>query len=326
MKSSTLAAILLALVVLNLSTTCHGTLQWGFYKGKCGRNNVEAIIRGVVTARFRRDPAIVAALLRMQFHDCFVNGCDASILLDGSSSEKTAPPNLSVRGYGIIDEAKAALEKACPGVVSCADIIVVAATRDAVALDGGLRYEFPMRRRDGKVSLASNVNLPSPSATVTQAFDAFKRKGLSTAEMVLLFGGHTVGVTHCAFVMNRLYNFKGTNEADPTMNPALVKELKLRCPANGASGNNTINLDQNRYSANTVDNSYYKQLMMKNGILEIDQKLALDSETKNLVSSQANGSNFPTLFNYALVEMGTIQVLTGTQGEIRKSCRAINKR
>lgn len=60
-------------------------------------------------------------------------GCDASILLDGPSSEKTAPPNLSVRGYDIIDKAKAALEKACPGVVSCADIIV-AATRDAVAL------------------------------------------------------------------------------------------------------------------------------------------------------------------------------------------------
>lgn len=110
------------------------------------------------------------------------------------------------------------------------------------------------------------------------------------------------------------------------MNPALVTALKLRCPANGASGNNTINLDQNWSSANKVDNSYYKQLMMKKGILEIDQKLALDSATKYLVSWQANGSNFPTLFNYAMVKMGTIQVLTGTQGEIRKSCRAINKR
>ncbi|XP_038975332.1 peroxidase 60 [Phoenix dactylifera] len=325
MKSSMLAAILLALIMLKLSTTCHGALQWGFYKGKCGRSDVEAIIRGVVTARFRRDPTIVAALLRMQFHDCFVNGCDASILLDGRSSEKTAPPNLSVRGYDIVDEAKAALEKACPGVVSCADIIV-AATRDAVALGGGLRYELPTGRRDGKVSLAGNVNLPSPSATVAQAIDAFKRKGLGTVEMVLLLGGHTVGVTHCAFVMNRLYNFNGTNKADPTMNPALVMALKLRCPANGASGNSTINLDQNWSSANKVDNSYYKQLMMKKGILEIDQKLTLDSATKYIVSWQANGSNFPTLFNYAMVKMGTIQVLTGTQGEIRKSCRAINKR
>lgn len=51
-----------------------------------------------------------------------------------------------------------------------------------------MRYELPMGRRDGKVSLARNVDLPSPSATVAQAIDAFKRKGLSTAEMVLLLG------------------------------------------------------------------------------------------------------------------------------------------
>lgn len=62
-----------------------------------------------------------------------LKGCDASLLLDGPSSEKTAPPNLSVRGYDILDQAKAAVESACPGVVSCADIII-AATRDAVDL------------------------------------------------------------------------------------------------------------------------------------------------------------------------------------------------
>lgn len=60
-------------------------------------------------------------------------GCDASILLDGRASEKTAPPNLSVRGYDVIDAAKAALESICPNVVSCADIIAMA-TRDAVSL------------------------------------------------------------------------------------------------------------------------------------------------------------------------------------------------
>lgn len=60
-------------------------------------------------------------------------GCDASILLDGSSSEKTAPPNLSVRGYDVIDAVKDQVEKFCPGVVSCADIISMA-TRDVVFL------------------------------------------------------------------------------------------------------------------------------------------------------------------------------------------------
>jgi hypothetical protein len=60
-------------------------------------------------------------------------GCDASILLDGSSSEKTAPPNLSVRGYDVIDAVKEQLEKFCPGLVSCADIISMA-TRDVIFL------------------------------------------------------------------------------------------------------------------------------------------------------------------------------------------------
>ena len=57
--------------------------------------------------------------------------CDASILLSGSDSERTAFPNSGVRGFDVIDEAKAAVEAVCPGVVSCADIIVMA-TRDAV--------------------------------------------------------------------------------------------------------------------------------------------------------------------------------------------------
>jgi hypothetical protein len=58
-------------------------------------------------------------------------GCDGSILLDNSSSivsEKFATPNNnSARGYPVVDAVKAALEEACPGVVSCADILAIAA-------------------------------------------------------------------------------------------------------------------------------------------------------------------------------------------------------
>lgn len=68
---------------------------------------------------------------------CFLckKGCDASILLDaidGMKSEKDIVPNRSLKGFTVIDTVKARLEETCPGVVSCADIVVLAA-RESVA-------------------------------------------------------------------------------------------------------------------------------------------------------------------------------------------------
>lgn len=65
-----------------------------------------------------------------------VQGCDASVLLDASAeidSEKESPPNQSLKGFDIIDIIKSQLEKECPGTVSCADLLVLAA-RESVVL------------------------------------------------------------------------------------------------------------------------------------------------------------------------------------------------
>lgn len=53
---------------------------------------------------------------------------------------------------------------------------------------GGGRYEVQTGRREGFVSLASNVDLPSPSFSVSQSADAFAKKGIDLTEMVLLLG------------------------------------------------------------------------------------------------------------------------------------------
>ncbi|XP_059627030.1 peroxidase 60 [Cornus florida] len=323
MSKTAAVALVLGLIFLNLSDQCYGQLQVGFYKGKCRTADVEALVGRVILARFIKDPTIVAALLRMQFHDCFVNGCDASILLDGSNSEKTAPPNLSVRGYDLIDAAKAAVEAVCPGVVSCADIIAMA-TRDTVFLSGGGRYNVQTGRKDGFVSLASNVNLPAPSISVSDSIAAFAKKGLGAIDMVYLLGGHTVGVAHCSLFKDRLYNFQNTGKPDPTMSPLLLMSLRLRCPQNAAS-DGTANLDQNPFSSLIVDNSYYRQIMLLKGVLQIDQELALDPLTNATVATIARGFDFSTRFGQAMVKLGAVEVLTGTQGEIRTSCRAINK-
>jgi Peroxidase len=58
-------------------------------------------------------------------------GCDGSVLLDDSDSiqsEKDAlPNNNSLRGFDVVDDIKTAVENVCPGVISCADILALAA-------------------------------------------------------------------------------------------------------------------------------------------------------------------------------------------------------
>ncbi|KAK4482711.1 hypothetical protein RD792_009878 [Penstemon davidsonii] len=332
--SSASTAILTLVLVFGafLTAQCHGDsapLVVGFYRGKCRSIDVEAVVSGVIKEWYKKDPTITAALLRMQFHDCFVNGCDASILLDGSNSEKTAVPNLSVRGYEIIDTAKAVVEAICPGVVSCADIIVMA-TRDAVAMSGGGggggKYIVETGRRDGSVSLAKNVDLPSPSISVSNSIKAFANKGLNPTDMVYLLGGHTVGITHCSLIRDRIYNFQNTGKSDPNMDSALLTTLTARCPQNSSTSiDNSVNLDQNPLSSMTVDNSYYRQIVKRRGVLQIDQDLALDPLSNNTVAAIANGFDFSTRFGQAMIKLGGVQVLTGKQGEIRRSCRATNK-
>lgn len=122
---------LLCLLVMAAKSAQSQDTRVGFYSRACPR--AEFIVRSTVESHFKSDPTIAAGLLRMHFHDCFVQGCDASVLIDGPNTEKTALPNLGLRGYEVIDDAKSKLEDACPGVVSCADILALAA-RDAVVL------------------------------------------------------------------------------------------------------------------------------------------------------------------------------------------------
>ncbi|XP_043702070.1 peroxidase 60-like [Telopea speciosissima] len=115
------------------------TVEVGYYNGKCTNSsaNVETIVKNSMTTEFAKDITVVPALIRLQFHDCFVRGCDASILLDGNSTEKNTTSNLTLRGYDVIDDIKSAVESQCGrGIVSCADIIIMA-TREAVVLGGG---------------------------------------------------------------------------------------------------------------------------------------------------------------------------------------------
>ncbi|CAI0549210.1 unnamed protein product [Linum tenue] len=153
-------------------------LSTNFYAKSCP--NALPAIRTSIRAAIAKDPRMSAALIRLHFHDCFVHGCDASNLLNNSQtikSEKDSPPNVSTRGHQVIDAAKAQLETICPAVVSCADILAVAA-RDASAFAGGPSWDVKLGRRDSTAAFPDEVmgNLPFFNSDLQILIDLFKRR------------------------------------------------------------------------------------------------------------------------------------------------------
>nr|DAD21820.1 TPA_asm: hypothetical protein HUJ06_023283 [Nelumbo nucifera] len=142
MRTTYLPLLVFGLAVLCVVGVCQaGGLRKNFYKTSCP--HAEEIVKNVVWKRVASDSGLPAALVRMHFHDCFVRGCDASVLLNSTKNnkaEKDAPPNLTLDGFAVIDEVKTAVEKACPGVVSCSDIIALAA-RDSVAFQAHIQSD-----------------------------------------------------------------------------------------------------------------------------------------------------------------------------------------
>ncbi|KAF5738143.1 peroxidase 72-like [Tripterygium wilfordii] len=96
--------------------TSGGYLYPQFYDHSCPQ--AQEIVKYIVSKAVYKETRMAASLIRLHFHDCFVKGCDASILLDSSGSivsEKRSNPNLnSARGFEVLDEIKSALEKECP--------------------------------------------------------------------------------------------------------------------------------------------------------------------------------------------------------------------
>lgn len=326
MRGTSLSSILvLGFIVVIQVGHCVGHLKVGFYEGKCGGKNVENVIYKVVKQKITSDPDTVSDLVRVSFHDCFVRGCDGSILLDGEDVEQKAPINKKLGGIKTVNDIKEAVEKVCPGVVSCTDVLVIAA-RAAIALAGGKWYEVETGRRDGLVSIKSEAqaNIPPPTMPVAQAIELFAKKGLNKNDFVVLLGGHTVGTAHCHSFKERLYNFHNTKKPDLTISQSLLKLLQKTCPLNNQTDSQTF-LDQTPNSHFKIDNAYYKQILARNGVLEIDQNMALCPLTRGLVEELANSPHqFLDHFGPAMVKMARIGVLTGSQGEIRKSCGSVN--
>ncbi|KAJ4979444.1 hypothetical protein NE237_010224 [Protea cynaroides] len=318
--------LITSFLILCSTVTVRSQLTSDFYQNTCP--NLLKIVRQQVKTALKNEMRMGASLLRLHFHDCFVNGCDASLLLDGSDGEKFAGPNKnSARGFDVVDTIKSAVESACSGVVSCADILAIAA-RDSVLLSGGPSWDVLLGRRDGLVANQTGANngLPSPFENLGNITLKFAAVGLNITDVASLSGAHTIGLARCTTFSQRLFNFTETGP-DSTLDTNMLTDLQNLCPQNG-DGNTTTALDQN--STDLFDNHYYKNLLNGKGLLFSDQTLysssdAAVSSTKTLVESYSNDSTlFFTAFASSMMKMGNISPLTGSVGEIRKNCRVIN--
>ncbi|CAN6448461.1 unnamed protein product [Victoria cruziana] len=319
---------LLLLFLLSLSSlTADGMLTSNYYQKSCPR--VEEIIRNVVIQKQITNPTTAGGTLRLFFHDCFTQGCDASILITSTpfnKAERDAEINLSLPGDGFdaIVRSKMELELTCPGVVSCADILTIA-TRDLVRLVGGPYYNVKLGRKDGLISQASRVpgNLPLPTMPVTELVSLFASRGFSIGEMVALVGAHTIGFSHCKNFAKRLYNFSPGSTVDPSMNPRYAQGLQKACA--NYTKNPTISAFNDIMTPNKFDNMYYQNLPKGLGLLASDQALYQDPRTRGFVRLFAsNQTAFFDAFVEAIDKLGMVGVKVGMEGEIRRRCDAFN--
>ncbi|KAK3218976.1 hypothetical protein Dsin_012946 [Dipteronia sinensis] len=309
----------LVFVLVLFTGSCSAQLSTNFYSKSCPK--VLSTVQSVVKTAVSKERRMGASLLRLHFHDCFVKGCDGSILLDDTSSftgEKTAGPNNnSVRGYEVIDKIKSKVEQVCPGVVSCADIVAIAA-RDSTVILGGPNWGVKLGRRDSKTASFSAANsgiLPPPTSTLNNLINRFKAKGLSVKDMVALSGSHTIGQARCTSFRDRIYK-------ESNIDSSFAMKRQANCP-NNSGDNNLAPLDFQTPTA--FDNNYYKNLLNLKGLLHSDQVLFNGDSTDSLVRSYSSNSKaFNSDFASAMIKMGDISPLTGSSGEIRKNCRKPN--
>ncbi|GJS89493.1 peroxidase 17 [Tanacetum coccineum] len=313
---------LLPLVFLALFPVVAPQLRQGYYSDTCP--NAEMIVRGEMQKAMIKDPRSGASVMRFQFHDCFVNGCDASLLLDDTPTmlgEKLSLSNIdSLRSYEVIDKIKEALEGICPMTVSCADIIIMA-SRDAVAVSGGPFWEVKLGRLDSLSASQKDSDdiMPSPRANASMLIDLFARFNLSVQDLVALSGSHSIGNARCFSIVHRIYNQSDDGKPDPSIEPGFLKKLQELCPL-GGDENVIGDLD---FTPKTFDNEYFKDLVNGKGFLNSDQTLFTNPQTREYVQRYSEDqSAFLKDFVEGMIKLGDLQ--SGRPGEIRKNCRVVN--
>lgn len=314
------------LIVNHIIISGCGALSPDFYASTCP--DVAGIVSRSIISSSSQSNVVAPSILRLFFHDALVQGCDASILISSTAqneAERDFGDNKSLRqeGFDAIERAKQDLEIACPGVVSCADVLALAA-RDAVVFSGGPNWNVLLGRQDGLTSTSSSAEgkLPQANFDVQQLTASFNAIGLSALDMVLLSGAHSIGFSHCDQFTGRLYNFGAFGVQDPSLDSDFVSTLKGQCPQVGGDPSTLVALDlTNPFS---FDKNYYSNLQTGKGLLFSDQVLFNDENTREAVNQLASSSQSLFFDNFVTSMIALGNVTSGQPGNIRQVCSSFN--
>lgn len=141
--------------------------------------------------------------------------------------------------------------------------------------------------------------------------------------LTIFIGAHTIGRAHCNTISNRLYNFNSTVTQDPSLDPLLAIQLKQQCPQ--GNNNKSLVVPMNPDNSYALDTSYYSNILARRGLFISDQALLTNPTTANQVMMNVfDNSMWLNQFSRAMFKLSQLEVITGTNGEIRQNCRVIN--
>ena len=174
-----------------------------------------------------------------------------------------------------------------------------------------LQASYQIKEPDRDKTTHVPANLPWPVATLLLSCDD---------DFAFAFAaGHTVGLAHCGTFSGRL---RGPSAPDPTLDRGYAARLQAECPAN-VDPRAAVAMDP--VTPEAFDNQYFRNLQAGKGLLASDQVLFTDRRSRPTVNLfAANSTAFQEAFVAAMAKLGRIGLKTGSDGEIRRVCTAVN--
>ncbi|RWV77661.1 hypothetical protein GW17_00061481 [Ensete ventricosum] len=169
------------------------------------------------------------------------------------------------------------------------------------------------------------ANAPTMAASLLRMHfhDCFVRV-IDATHSFQLNRAHTIGVAHCESFSDRLYNFTGNGDQDPSLDGFYATNLKKNKCRDATDETTLVEMDPGSFR--TFDVGYYRNVLKRRGLFESDAALTTDAAAKaaivNLVESPPQ--TFFAGFAMSMEKMGSIGVKTGSSGEIRRNCGVIN--